>query len=66
MRRPVTFPKVPVAAWRERTPGDFVMAVNVPPLPLDSGRQYSWQLTIDGTGRDDWRLPFAIRPAAPD
>jgi hypothetical protein len=40
---------------------DFVVAINVPPLPLETGRQYSWQLTIDGKGRDDWRLPFAIR-----
>jgi hypothetical protein len=40
---------------------DFVIAINIPPLPLEPGRQYSWQLTIDGNGRDDWRLPFAIR-----
>ena len=44
---------------------DFVIAITIPPLPLQPGQQYSWQLTIDGDGRDDWRLPFAIRPDAP-
>jgi hypothetical protein len=43
---------------------DFVVAINIPPLLLEAGRQYSWQLTIDGDGRDDWRLPFSIRPDA--
>jgi len=44
---------------------DFVVAINIQPLPLEPGRQYSWQLTIDGEGREDWRLPFSIRPAPP-
>jgi hypothetical protein len=44
---------------------DYVVAMNITPLPLEPGRQYAWTLTIDGDGRDDWRLPFSTRPAAP-
>ena len=43
---------------------DFVVAINVPPLPLAPGQQYAWHLSIDGAERDDWRLPFTMRPAA--
>ena len=43
---------------------DFVLAINIPPLPLEPGTQYAWTLTIDGESADDWRLPFAVRPAA--
>ena len=43
---------------------DFVVAINIPPLPLEPGRQYAWRLTIDGDSRDDWRLSFAVRSAA--
>jgi len=43
---------------------DFVVAINIQPLPLEPGRQYAWQLTIDGDTQDDWRLPFSTRPAS--
>ena len=43
---------------------DFVVAINIQPLPLEPGRQYAWQLTIDGDSQDDWRLPFSTRAAA--
>jgi hypothetical protein len=43
---------------------DFVVALNIQPLPLEPGKQYAWQLTIDGESHDDWRLPFSTRPAA--
>jgi hypothetical protein len=43
---------------------DFVLAINIPPLPLEPGSQYAWTLTIDGESDDDWRLPFAVRPVA--
>lgn len=42
---------------------DFVVAINIQPLPLEAGRQYAWQLTIDGDSQDDWRLPFSTRAA---
>jgi hypothetical protein len=47
------------------TPLDFVVAINIPALPLEPGGQYAWQLTIDGESRDDWRLAFSTRPATP-
>jgi hypothetical protein len=40
---------------------DFVVAINIQPLPLEPGRQYAWRLTIDGDSQDDWRLPFSTR-----
>jgi hypothetical protein len=43
---------------------DFVVAINIQPLPLEPGRQYAWTLTIDGDSEDNWRLPFSTRPAA--
>jgi hypothetical protein len=43
---------------------DHVVAINIPPLPLPTGGQFLWELTIDGEKRDDWRLPFTTRPAA--
>ena len=43
---------------------DFVLAMNVPPLPLEPGTQYAWTLTIDGETEADWRLPFSVRPPA--
>ena len=42
---------------------DFVVAINIQPLPLEPGKQYAWQLTIDGEGHDDWRLGFSTRSA---
>jgi hypothetical protein len=42
---------------------DFVIAINIQPLPLEPGEQYAWQLTIDGEGHDDWRLGFSTRSA---
>ena len=51
------------AGVKPGTPLDFVLAINIPPLPLAPGGRYSWQLTIDGDSREDWRLPFAVRPA---
>jgi len=42
---------------------DFVVAINIQPLPLEPGRQYAWTLTIDGDSEDNWRLPFSTRAA---
>lgn len=43
------------------TPIDFPLAINVGPVPLPPGQRFEWRLTIDGEGRDDWRLPFSVR-----
>ena len=42
------------------TPLDFPVAVNSTPMPLEPGR-YEWRLTIDGSAREDWTLPFTVR-----
>ena len=52
------------AGTKPGTALDFVVAINIQPLPLEPGRQYAWRLTIDGDGREDWHLPFAVRSAA--
>jgi hypothetical protein len=46
------------------TPLDFPVAVNSTPLPLEAGR-YEWRLTIDGSSRSDWTLPFTVRSEEP-
>jgi len=45
------------------TPLAFPFAVNLGPLPLPLGRGYVWVCSINGETKDDWRLPFATRPA---
>ena len=41
------------------------IAINVGPLQLTPGARYVWSLTVSGETRDEWRLPFAVRPAPP-
>lgn len=43
------------------TPLDAVLAVGLPPLPLDAGGRYTWQLEIDGDSQEDWHLDFSVR-----
>jgi hypothetical protein len=50
---------------RPGTPLDVSLAVNVPPLPLAPNGRFEWRMTIDGEARDEWRLAFSTRPAAP-
>jgi hypothetical protein len=42
-------------------PLDASLAVNVGPIPLQPGRRFVWQFSIDGQARDDWRLAFRTR-----
>jgi len=37
------------------------IAVNVAPLPLQPG-SYVWTWSLDSAERDEWRLPFEVRP----
>jgi hypothetical protein len=39
----------------------LAFAVNVPPLPLASGR-YVWHFTVAGRSEVRWRLPFSVGP----
>ena len=47
------------------TPLDAPMAVNIGPLALTPGRRYSWELSIDGETREDWRVTFSFRAFPP-
>jgi hypothetical protein len=38
------------------------VVLNCGPLPFEAGKQYVWQLTINGTAHEDWRLPFSVAP----
>jgi hypothetical protein len=40
------------------------IAINMGPLQLAPG-QYEWRVTLDGRGRDDWRLPFTVLAQVP-
>jgi hypothetical protein len=45
-------------------PGSYIdvpLAVNLGPFPLETGRRYVWQLTIDGETSDDWSREFFVR-----
>lgn len=40
---------------------DLPIAINIPPLQLEPGRRFSWELSIDDEKREDWYLSFATR-----
>jgi hypothetical protein len=46
---------------------DSVVALSLPPMPLESGKRYHWRLWIDEQTRDDWQVTFLVRraPAQP-
>jgi hypothetical protein len=41
----------------------FPLALGFGPIPLAPGSRFAWQLTIDGESSEEWRVPFATRPA---
>jgi hypothetical protein len=47
------------------TPLDAMMALNMPPLPLQPGTRFVWRLSINGQSQEDWHVGFMTRPAAP-
>lgn len=51
------------AGSRAGVPLVVPLAVTFPPLPLEPGGGYLFQLTIDGRSRAAWRLAFWVRPA---
>jgi hypothetical protein len=55
--RPVGIPK--------GTAIEVPLAFIIPPLALQPGRRYSWDLEVDGETGDDWHLPFGTRPMQP-
>lgn len=47
----------------EGSPVDVSLAVNLGPLPLPTGKRFTWHLTIDGESDPEWTLAFTTRPA---
>ncbi|MGH9104222.1 MAG: DUF6941 family protein [Acidimicrobiales bacterium] len=47
----------------EGSPVDVALAVNLGPLPLQTGQRFAWRLTVDGRTEAGWTLPFATRAA---
>ncbi len=41
-----------------RSPLVVPFALTLPPFPLEPGREYQWQLHVDGKTRPSWTLPF--------
>lgn len=50
---------------RAGTPFNVPIAINFGPMPMPPAGRYEWRFSIDGTSRDDWRLPFSTQPAQP-
>lgn len=49
-------------------PGSWLvvpLAINLGPLPLTAGETYEWRLTVGDESREEWRLPFRVRPRPP-
>lgn len=41
------------------------LAVTLPPFRLPAGREFRWQLFLDGETRPEWALPFRTTPPEP-
>jgi hypothetical protein len=46
---------------KEGTPIDVPFAISIPPLALEPGGRYSWELKIDGNTKAEWHLGFTTR-----
>jgi hypothetical protein len=51
---------------RPGSPFNVPIALNLGPITLAAAGRYVWKFFIDGESRDEWRLPFVTRPAAPE
>lgn len=50
------------AGLRPGTPLNVPLAINFATLPLQPGHSYTWQLSINGQIRNEWRASFFVRP----
>lgn len=50
------------AGLKEGTPLDVALAINIGPLPLQSGGRYVWRCSIDDKSSEDWQVAFTTRP----
>jgi hypothetical protein len=41
------------------------VAVLLPPVALPADELFAWKLTVNGKGRDEWRVSFQTAPAPP-
>lgn len=48
---------------RPGTPLDFVLAINIGPIPLQPGGRYVWRCFIDDQADENWQVAFTTRPA---
>lgn len=53
------------AGLKAGTPLSVPLAITFPALPVQPGRSYTWQLSIDESTHLDWRQSFHVR-AAPE
>ena len=49
------------AGLRPGTPLSVPLAINFATLPLEPGRSYTWQLSIDNQTQLSWRTSFYVR-----
>lgn len=50
------------AGLKPGTPLEFAAAITIPPQPLEPGGRFEWRLSVDEETREDWTLPFSVRP----
>lgn len=50
----------------EGSPVSIPIALNLPGLPLEKGKRFSWRLSIDGETDPSWELPFMTRESLPE
>ena len=53
------------AGLRAGTPLSVPLAITFPTLPVQPGRSYTWQLSIDEATHLDWRQSFHVRETPP-
>ena len=53
------------AGTKAGTPLAVPVAITFPTLPVQPGKSYTWQLSIDDSSHLDWRQSFHVRPAVP-
>jgi hypothetical protein len=53
------------AGLKPGTPLSVPLAINFPTIPAQQGKSYTWQLSIDGATRVDWRQSFHMRARQP-
>ncbi len=50
---------------RPGTSFNVPIAINFGPMPIPPGGRYVWRFSFNDESREEWRLPFTMRPAAP-